>query len=282
MEHLIEFPQLGLSFTLNRVAFNLFGKDIYWYGIIIAIGFIVASFYLSKKTIQFGYTYDNLYDLLLLCLPIAIICARLYYVIFEWEQYKDNPISIIYIWNGGLAIYGGIIGTFITIYIYGKKHKLDIAGLLDVASPGIIIGQIFGRWGNFVNAEAFGGQTSLPWGMSIDGAAPVHPTFFYESLWNLIGFIILHLCCKHRKFNGQIFLIYVTWYGFGRFLIEGLRTDSLFIPGTSIRVSQLLAIISCVTAAILLVLGIKNKIGTLSQIWIPTAINQSKTKKEKE
>ena len=163
-----------------------------------------------------------------------------------------------------------------------SKSSSDIAGLLDVASPGIIIGQIFGRWGNFVNAEAFGGQTSLPWGMSIDGAAPVHPTFFYESLWNLIGFIILHLCCKHRKFNGQIFLIYVTWYGFGRFLIEGLRTDSLFIPGTSIRVSQLLAIISCVTAAILLVLGIKNKIGTLSQIWIPTAINQSKTKKEKE
>ncbi|HIV61300.1 MAG TPA: prolipoprotein diacylglyceryl transferase [Candidatus Butyricicoccus avistercoris] len=271
MQHLIEFPQLGLSFTLNRVAFNLFGKDIYWYGIIIAIGFIVASFYLSKKTVQFGYKQDTLYDLLLLCLPIAIICARLYYVIFEWEQYKDNPISALYIWNGGLAIYGGIIGSFITIYLYGKKNKLNIAELLDIASCGIIIGQIFGRWGNFVNAEAFGGETSLPWGMSIDGAAPVHPTFFYESLWNLIGFIILHFCCKHRNFKGQIFLIYVAWYGFGRSIIEGLRTDSLYIPSTPIRVSQLLAFISWITACILLFIANRNKIQTLSQIWNPTA-----------
>lgn len=271
MQHLIEFPHLGLSFTLNRVAFNLFGKDIYWYGIIIAIGFIVASFYLSKKTEQFGYEQDTLYDLLLLCLPIAIICARLYYVIFEWEQYKDNPISMLYIWNGGLAIYGGIIGSFITIYLYGKKKKLNIAELLDIASCGIIIGQIFGRWGNFVNAEAFGSETSLPWGMSIDGAAPVHPTFFYESLWNLIGFIILHFCCKHRNFKGQIFLIYVAWYGFGRSLIEGLRTDSLYIPSTPIRVSQLLACISWITACVLLVIAKKKKIQTLSQIWNPTA-----------
>ncbi len=271
MQHLIEFPQLGLSFTLNRVAFNLFGKDIYWYGIIIAIGFIVASFYLSKKTVQFGYKQDTLYDLLLLCLPIAIICARLYYVIFEWEQYKDNPISALYIWNGGLAIYGGIIGSFITIYLYGKKNKLNIAELLDIASCGIIIGQIFGRWGNFVNAEAFGGETSLPWGMSIDGAAPVHPTFFYESLWNLIGFIILHFCCKHRNFKGQIFLIYVAWYGFGRSIIEGLRTDSLYIPSTPIRASQLLAFISWITACILLFIANRNKIQTLSQIWNPTA-----------
>ncbi len=270
MQHLIEFPQLGLSFTLNRVAFNLFGKDIYWYGIIIAIGFIVASLYMSKKTTQFGYKQDTLYDLLLLCLPIAIICARLYYVIFEWKQYKDNPISVLYIWNGGIAIYGGIIGAFITIYIYGKKHKLNIAELLDIASCGIIIGQIFGRWGNFVNAEAFGSETSLPWGMSINGAAPVHPTFFYESLWNLIGFIILHFCCKHRKFKGQIFLIYVAWYGFGRSIIEGLRTDSLYIPNTPIRVSQFLACISWIVACILLVIAKKNKIQTLSQIWNPT------------
>lgn len=282
MTHSITFPHLGLEFTLNRVAFNILGKDIYWYGIIIAIGFIVASFYLSKKTIQFGYTYDNLYDLLLLCLPISIVCARLYYVIFEWKQYRENPISALYIWNGGLAIYGGIIGAFVTIYIYGKRHKLDIAGLLDVAASGIIIGQIFGRWGNFVNAEAFGGETNLPWGMSIDGANPVHPTFLYESLWNLIGFIIIHLYCKHRKFKGQIFLIYVAWYGFGRFLIEGLRTDSLYIPSTPIRVSQLLAGLSCITAIVLLILGKKNKIQTLSQIWIPTATYQPISKNEKE
>ena len=274
MEHVIGFPGLGLEFTLNRVAFTVFGKDIYWYGLIICIGFLFAAAYATRKTEQFGYTRDNLYDLLLLCVPIAIICARLYYVIFEWDAYKDNPIEILKIWHGGLAIYGGILGAIATIVFYGKRHKLNIPGMLDVAACGLIIGQIFGRWGNFVNAEAFGRLTSLPWGMVIDGAAPVHPTFFYESLWNLIGFLILHLCCKHRHFRGEIFLIYGAWYGFGRFWIEGLRTDSLYIPGTPLRVSQVLAGVSCIAAIVLLVLGRKNNVETLGQIWCPTALEQ--------
>lgn len=273
MSHLIEFPKLGLSFNINRVAFSIFGKDIFWYGIIIAIGFIIASLYLSKKVNQFGYTHDHLYDLLILCLPIGIICARIYYVIFQWDEYKSNPISALYIWNGGLAIYGGIIGSFITIYIYGKKNKLNIAGLLDVASCGIIIGQIFGRWGNFVNAEAFGSETNLPFGMSIDGGPTVHPTFLYESLWNLIGFIIIHFYIKHRKFKGEIFLMYVSWYGFGRFLIEGLRADSLYIPSTQLRISQVIALTSFIIAFGLLFIGKKKKIETITQIWNPTATN---------
>lgn len=273
MSHLIEFPKLGLSFNINRVAFSIFGKDIFWYGIIIAIGFIIASLYLSKKVNQFGYTHDHLYDLLILCLPIGIICARIYYVIFQWDEYKSNPISALYIWNGGLAIYGGIIGSFITIYLYGKKNKLNIAGLLDVASCGIIIGQIFGRWGNFVNAEAFGSETNLPFGMSIDGGPTVHPTFLYESFWNLIGFIIIHFYIKHRKFKGEIFLIYVSWYGFGRFLIEGLRADSLYIPSTQLRISQVIALTSFIIAFGLLFIGKKKKIETIAQIWNPTATN---------
>lgn len=274
MEHVIAFPGLGLEFTLNRVAFNILGKDIYWYGIIICIGFVVAAAYSSRKTVQFGYTRDNLYDLLLLCVPIAIVCARLYYVVFEWDSYKGHPIEILMIRHGGLAIYGGILGAIATICIYGKRHRLNIPGMLDVVACGIIIGQVFGRWGNFVNAEAFGGPTNLPWGMAIDGAAPVHPTFFYESLWNLLGFFILHLCSKRRRFRGEIFLIYAAWYGFGRFWIEGLRSDSLYIPGTPLRVSQVLAGFSCIAAAVLLFLGRKNKVETLGQIWCPTALEK--------
>ena len=274
MEHAIAFPGLGLEFTLNRVAVNLLGKDIYWYGIIICIGFLVAAVYASRKTVQFGYTKDHLYDLMLLCVPIAIVCARLYYVIFQWADYKNDPAEIVMIWHGGLAIYGGILGAVATICIYGKRHRLNIPGMLDVAACGIIIGQIFGRWGNFVNAEAFGGPTDLPWGMVIDGASPVHPTFFYESLWNLVGFLVLHRCSKRRHFRGEIFLIYAAWYGFGRFWIEGLRSDSLYIPGTPLRVSQVLAGASCIAAITLLVLGHKNKIETLGQIWCPVALEK--------
>lgn len=274
MEHVIGFPGLGLEFTINRVAFSILGKDIYWYGIIICIGFLVAAAYVSRRTVQFGYSLDNLYDLLILCVPIAIVCARLYYVFFEWGAYKDNPVEIFAIWHGGLAIYGGIIGAVLTIYFYGKHKHLNIPGMLDIAATGLIIGQIFGRWGNFFNAEAFGGSTSLPWGMTIDGGDPVHPTFLYESVWNLIGLALLHVCCKKRHFKGEIFLIYAAWYGFGRFWIEGLRTDSLYIPGTPLRVSQVLAGVSCLVALVLLVLGRKNKIETLGQIWMPTAMEK--------
>lgn len=282
MEHVIGFPGLGLEWDIHRVAVNLFGKDIYWYGIIICVGFLVASLYASRKTAQFGYTQDNLYDLLILCVPIAIISARLYYVIFEWDSYRDNPVEIIATWHGGIAIYGAIIGAVLTIVVYGRRKRLNIPGMLDVAATGLIIGQIFGRWGNFINAEAFGGPTDLPWGMVIDGAAPVHPTFLYESLWNLIGFGVLHLCCKKRHFRGEIFLIYTAWYGFGRFWIEGLRTDSLYIPGTPVRVSQVVAVVSFVAAVVLLVLGRKNKVETLGQIWQPTAMEKPIERREKE
>lgn len=274
MKNIIAFPGLGVEVTINRVAFTIFGKEIFWYGIIICIGFIIAALYASRKTKQFGYSLDNLYDLMLLCVPIGIICARIYYVVFEWDFYKGNPIEIFATWHGGIAIYGAIIGVIITIYVYGKKKNLNIPGMLDVASMGLIIGQIFGRWGNFVNAEAYGGVTNMPWGMSINGGDLVHPTFFYESAWNFIGFMLLHFYCSKRRFRGEIFLLYAAWYGFGRFWIESLRTDSLYLPGTPVRISQVVAAISFITALALLIIGRKNGIETLGQIWQPTAVEK--------
>ena len=246
MEHTIGFPNLGLEFTLNRVACTVLGKDIYWYGIIICAGFILAALYVNSRTKDFGITSDNLTDCLIICVPLGIICARIYYVVFEWGYYAQHPGEIIAIWKGGIAIYGGIIGTLIGLFVYSRVKKLSLASLCDLAAFGLLIGQCIGRWGNFVKGEAHGGPTTLPWGMTIDGQSMVHPTFLYESLWNLAGFVLLHFYSKKRRFKGEIALLYAAWYGAGRAWIEGLRTDSLYIG--SVRVSQLLAIISCVAA----------------------------------
>ena len=251
MEHLISFPALGLEFTLNRVACNVFGKDIYWYGIIICVGFVLAALYVNARVKEFGVTSDNLVDCLIICVPTGIVCARIYYVIFEWGYYSQHPSEIIAIWNGGIAIYGAVIGVLIALLVYSRVKKLPFATLCDLAALGLLIGQCIGRWGNFVNGEAHGGPTDLPWGMSIDGADPVHPTFLYESVWNLVGFIGLHFYSKKRKFRGEIALLYVAWYGLGRAWIEGLRTDSLYL-GT-LRVSQVLAALSCIAAVAVLV-----------------------------
>ena len=203
MEHAISFPALGLDFNINRVAVNLFGKDIYWYGIIICLGFVLAALYINRRTKEFGVTSDNLMDCLIIGVPVGIICARIYYVAFEWGYYRQHPDEIIAIWKGGIAIYGAVIGVVIALAVYSRMKKLSFASLCDLAAFGLLIGQCIGRWGNFVNGEAHGGATSLPWGMSIDGASPVHPTFLYESLWNLVGFIALHFYSKKRKFGGR-------------------------------------------------------------------------------
>lgn len=251
MEHAISFPALGLDFQINRVAATVFGKDIYWYGIIICIGFVLAALYVNARVKEFGCTSDNLMDCLIICVPVGIICARIYYVVFEWDYYSQHPNEIIAVWNGGIAIYGAVIGVVIALYIYSRVKKVPFASLCDLAALGLLIGQCIGRWGNFVNGEAHGGPTDLPWGMSIDGADAVHPTFLYESVWNLVGFIALHFYSKKRKFPGEMALLYVAWYGLGRAWIEGLRTDSLYIG--SLRVSQVLAAVSCIVAIVLLV-----------------------------
>ncbi len=253
--NLVEFPGLwGLKFTINRVAFEVFGIPIYWYGIIIATGFLLAVLLGMKNSKLADIEPDNVLDMVLIGAPVAIICARLFYVIFSWELFKDNPADIINTRKGGLAIYGGVIGALVVAYFYSKRKKVGFFRLMDFAAPYIIMAQGIGRWGNFVNQEAFGSATSLPWRMnsetvnselsalnsgidlSVFGA---HPTFFYESLWNFAVFFFLIWYRKRKKLDGEVFFLYMMLYGAGRFFIEGLRTDSLMLG--SFRISQLLA-----------------------------------------
>lgn len=253
----ITFPKLGLSFDPSPVAFTVFGKDIYWYGVIIAGGFLLAVLYMMSRAKTFGLTQDNVLDMILWAVPIGVVCARLYYCVFYWELYADDPVSILYIWEGGLAIYGGIIGGAITLLVVARVKKIPAPVLLDVAAMGVLIGQLVGRWGNFINREAHGAVTDCFFQMGlVDAAGSVqyyHPTFLYESVWNLVGFLALHCFGKKRRFDGEVFLLYVAWYGLGRAWIEGLRTDSLYLFSTGIRVSQLVAAVSFLAAAALLV-----------------------------
>lgn len=252
----ITFPGLGLSFNPDRVAFYIGQKGIYWYGIIIAAGFLLAVLYAMRRSKQFGLTQDDIIDMLLWAVPLAVIGARAYYCIFSWELYRDDPIRVLYIWEGGLAIYGGIIGAVIGLLISTKWKKISTAAMLDVGGLGLLIGQSIGRWGNFMNREAFGEITDsfLRMGLTdLNGKVTYyHPTFLYESLWNGLGLLLLHFYSKRRKYDGQIFTMYVGWYGLGRLCIEGLRTDSLYFPGTNLRVSQLVAGICVLCAAVLL------------------------------
>ena len=249
----ISFPNLGITVDPSPVAFTVMGKDIYWYGIIIAGGFLLAVLYMLYRAKTFGITQDDVLDLVLWAVPIGVICARLYYCVFYWDLYRDNPISMLYIWEGGLAIYGGIIGGAITVLVLSRVKRIPTLVMLDNAAMGVIIGQILGRWGNFMNREAHGSVTDSFFKMGLaDAAGKVtyyHPTFLYESVWNLVGFLGLHFYCKKQKFDGEVFLLYVAWYGLGRAWIEGLRTDSLYLFSTGIRVSQLVAAVSFLAAA---------------------------------
>lgn len=258
----LSFPGLGIGeFKVNSVAFTIFGRPVAWYGIIITIGIVLACLYVMYRAKQNNIKEDDVLDLALFVVPIGIVCARLYYVIMEWERYHSF-LDVIAIWNGGLAIYGGIIGGGITAFFVARRKKINVLLLLDILAPAVMIGQILGRWGNFMNAEAFGSVTDLPWRMGIHtfgSAIYVHPTFLYESLWNLVGFVILNIFFKKKQYNGQIFYGYIAWYGLGRFFIEGLRTDSLYLWGTAIRVSQLVAAICLlVGGGILLYKAIKH------------------------
>ncbi len=253
MTNMISFPGLGIELEVNRIAFTVFSRPIYWYAIIIASGFLLATYYGMKRSREFGTNDDEIMEMLLFAVPLAIISARAYYVIFNIEPYLADPISVLYIWEGGIAIYGAIIGSVLGALIYCKIKKISIIRFLDIGALGLMIGQSIGRWGNFVNAEAFGGETDLPWRMVINGGVGVHPTFLYESLWNAVGFVILHFYSKKRKFDGEVFLLYVVWYGIGRAMIEGLRSDSLYFFGTGIRTSQALAIVTTLLAGAYLI-----------------------------
>ena len=255
--YIIEFPGLGLSLN-PPVGFNIGSFEVRFYGLIIALGLILAVVYALSRKEQFGISEDDLMDGVLWIAPFAIVCARLYYCAFEWDMYKDNPISILYIWEGGLAIYGAVIGAAIGVLIHCKFiKKISVLAVLDIVSLGFMIGQMLGRWGNFFNREAHGGVTDsfLRMGLihpQLGIGEYYHPTFLYESLWNLVGFILIHFLSKKRKYDGQVALYYVAWYGLGRALIEGLRTDSLWWG--NFRVSQVLAAGSCLIAVVLLIL----------------------------
>ena len=255
----ISFPMLG-DFSFDPPScFSLFGLNIYYYGVIIALGFILAMVYCSRNSRDFGIRSDDFFDLMLWIIPCCIIGARLYYVLFNLDHYLADPGQIFAIRDGGLAIYGGIIVGVIVIIGVSRHKKIPIPAMLDLAVFGLLIGQILGRWGNFMNREAFGAETEIFCRMGLtapDGSTIyVHPTFLYESLWNLAGLIFLIVWTKkgHRKYDGQCTLIYFFWYGLGRAWIEGLRTDSLYIGSTNIRVSQALSIVLVLISLILLI-----------------------------
>ena len=253
----ISFPSFGITLNPSR-GISIGSLEIHWYGLLIAVGLMLAVLYACKRSKTFGLKDDDLLDGVLGIVPFAIVCARLYYCVFEWEHYKDHPLDIFKIWEGGLAIYGGVIGAAIGIIVYAKlkKDKVNIFAVLDITSLGFLIGQVVGRWGNFFNREAFGAVTDSFFRMGLlnerTGLVEYHhPTFLYESVWNFCGFLLLHFLVKRRRYDGQIALGYVAWYGLGRAMIEGLRTDSLMWG--PFRVSQVLAAVSCAAAVALLI-----------------------------
>ncbi len=250
----ISFPALGIALDPPR-SIALGPLSIHFYGMIIAFGLILAVVYATRRSKQFGIKEDDVLDGVLYVTPFAVLCARAYYCIFSWEHYADDPIRLLYIWEGGLAIYGGVLGAAIGVTVLCRVKRIKLPAMLDLVSLGFLIGQSIGRWGNFFNREAFGAETDtfLRMGLMNRYTGDVtcyHPTFFYESLWNAIGFLLLHQLSKKRQYDGQIALGYAAWYGLGRAFIEGLRTDSLYWG--PFRVSQLLAAVSCFAAVSIL------------------------------
>ena len=261
LTNLVQFPGLGLSFELNRVAFSIGRFNVYWYGVCIAFGICLALVFAFRHSIEFGVDPDSMVDVILIGIVLGIVSARAYYVAMAPFKY-ESIWEMIAIRDGGLAIYGGIIGGFLFGGLACKWRGVPVLPMFDLTAMGFLLGQCCGRWGNFFNQEAFGCNTTLPWGMyseatrdylmgstvtaqsgvTIDPNLPVHPTFLYESIWCLVGFILLFRYIKKRKFNGDIALRYMIWYGAGRFWIEALRTDSLMlVPSIGLRVSQLIA-----------------------------------------
>ncbi len=250
--------------AIDRVAFALGPLTVYWYGIIIGTGLLLGWLLVTRESKRLGLDQEIFPDLLLWAIPISIISARLYYVLFKWDYYMSNPGKIIAIWEGGIAIHGALIGAVLTAIIFAKKKGVSFWKLADIAAPSIILGQSIGRWGNFMNQEAHGSEVTRSFlegmylpdfivnQMYIEGAY-YHPTFLYESLWNIAGFILLIILRRLRLKRGELFLAYVIWYSIGRFFVEGLRTDSLLIT-ESLRIAQLMSLTLFAIAAILIIL----------------------------
>ena len=247
----IFFPFLGLELNPPR-SISLGPLNIHLYGMAIALGLLLAVVYACRRSKEFGLKEDDILDGVLWVTPFAILCARAYYCAFSWHEFAHDPISVLYIWNGGIAIYGGVIGAVAGVIVFCRVKKLKVATVLDLVLISFLIGQSIGRWGNFFNREAFGAETDSFFRMGLLNEKTgvmtyYHPTFLYESVWNALGLVVLHFVSKKRKYDGQMALCYAAWYGLGRCMIEGLRVDSLWWG--PFRVSQLLAGISCLTAA---------------------------------
>ena len=271
MQHFhVQFPGVGWEFDISNVAFTIGSYSVYWYGLIITAGLLLALLYAWRSAPRYNVNASKLFNCVLVGLVTGIIGARLYYVAFAWEDYASDPISILYIHEGGLAIYGGIIGALLGGFVMAKIQRLKFMPILDITMVGFLIGQGIGRWGNFMNQEAFGAPTDLPWRMLSENTivngqvTAVHPCFLYESLWCLLGVAVLHFFGKYRqRYAGQIFYLYLVWYGFERMIVEGLRTDSLYLPvqlfGMDIRVSQVLSAFIMVIGLIMLLINIKRE-----------------------
>ena len=270
----IAFPNLGIDLKYVPKGFTIFGDfTIAIYGICIAVAVICGYLMVARVAKKTGQNPDTYFDFAIYAVILSIIGARIYYVIFQWDYYKNHLLSIFNLREGGLAIYGGVIVAFITVFVYSKIKKLNPFRLMDTALPGLILGQAIGRWGNFMNREVFGDYYNGLFSMQLpisDVRDPsditekiashipaganyinVHPTFLYESVWNLLVFVLLLVYRKHKKFDGEICLLYLGGYGIGRFIIEGIRTDTLFVPGTTVPVSQVLALVMVVAAVVI-------------------------------
>ena len=273
-DSVISFPGLGI-FGLNPPAsFSVFGHRIYFYGVLFALGFTLGILYCARRSKDFGLKSDDFYDMVILLIPLSILCARIYFVLFRLDEFAGRPlIAYFAVWEGGIAIYGGIIGGILAIWLVTRRKKLPFLAMLDLTVFGVLIGQIIGRRGNFMNREAFGGQAEIFCRMGLTDPSGhtiyVHPTFLYESLWNLVLFLGLWLWVKKgkRKYDGQMSLLYLFFYGLGRAWIEGLRTDSLYIGHTGIRVSQALSLVLVLFAGALL-LWERRREHPASELWV--------------
>ncbi len=315
MVNTVSFPGLGLEFELNRVAVVLFGRNVYWYGAIIGLGFLLAVLWCCRRAEGFGIKQDDIFDLLIAEVPLCIIGCRAYYVLFNLKEYRaaDGGLEwerIFRISDGGIAIYGGVITAALVLLAFCRWRKLEFLPFADLGVQGLLIGQLVGRWGNFMNVEAYGGVTRAAWRMCspsiartllrsgildevayrsmLDGEIGVHPTFLYESLWNLVGVLLIYAVSKKvYRFDGQLFYSYLFWYGLGRFWIEGLRTDSLYFFGVSlfgvpVRTSQAVALLSAAAGGGLLVWQLWFRRGKHRALYVERREQTKEQEKEKE
>lgn len=311
----VSFPGLGLDLDLNRIAVILFGRNIYWYGVLIGLGFLLAVLFCCRRAKSFGIRQDDIMDMLIAEVPLCLVGARAYYVIFYLDHFRNTNGTLDWgavfrISDGGIAIYGAVIMAAVVLLAFCRWKKLSFLAFADLGVQGLFIGQLVGRWGNFVNVEAYGSVTDVPWRMCspaiarnlfgqgqiddvtyraiLDGQLGVHPTFFYESVWNLVGLLlVIWLSKKFYRFDGQLFLSYVFWYGLGRYWIEGLRTDSLYffgleLFGQPIRTSQALAFLSASVAGGLLLYFLVFRRGKHRPLYVHRMNAQKEQEKENE